>query len=228
MKKLFLITLGAEIDRKSLVEHLGRRKDFGMWFYSMPSSFFIYSSLDAGEIALAIKEKEPDIKRYFVTCINDANYYGLMPTDHWDIVNNNGAEKAYSLAFEGYYLKPSGLPHTSGLYCVYKCRDNPERNTVSLKQLLYIGQAEDIGQRHEAHEKKTDWENCLHPGETLCYSYARLDKSELDRCEAALIFINKPLCNANLKDRFDYLDTKVIVLGNVGLLVKESIAEQTK
>jgi len=53
------------------------------------------------------------------------------------------ATKSYSLEFDGYWREPnaSGLPPKSGIYCVYACVHNADRKTVSLKRLLYIGEA---------------------------------------------------------------------------------------
>ena len=54
--------------------------------------------------------------------------------------------KKYNVLFNGYRrdVNKAGLPTYSGIYFVYRCTFNEEKQTVSLKELLYIGQAKNI------------------------------------------------------------------------------------
>ena len=47
----------------------------------------------------------------------------------------------YNILFNGYRrdVNKAGLPTYSGIYIVYRCTFNEEKQTVSLKELLYIG-----------------------------------------------------------------------------------------
>jgi len=226
MKSLYLVLLDATLDRNKILDFLGDRPGFGMWFYSMPSSFFIYSSLSPKDIVTLIRENFGD-KRCFVVQATNAPYYGFMPNEHWSIVHNLGAEKRYDLTFEGYYLNADDLPDCSGVYCVYRCTHNSAVRQVCLKELLYVGPAEDIRKRHLNHEKFSSWCSCLGNDERVCFAYAKVAKEDLLRCEAALIFLNKPCCNDNGKDGFHYADTYVSVTGTSGLLKNNVLAERT-
>ena len=56
------------------------------------------------------------------------------------------AEKTFNQEFEGYWraLNAGSLPKVSGIYAVQSCIHNKKEGTVSLKKLIYIGEAEDI------------------------------------------------------------------------------------
>ncbi len=229
MKTLFLITLDAKINREDIVKYLGKLKGFGTWFYSMPGSFFIYSSLNVKEIGEEIsKYCGKEDRRYFITKLTGASYWGWMPKEHWGIVNNNGAEKRYDLQFFGYYGSVSDLPEKSGIYCVYSGVLNHDNNKVLLKKLLYIGKAQNIRMRHTNHERRNEWRSMLSAGESLWYTYTEVVLEEMDRCEAALISINKPICNEQGLNSFGYYDTYISVSGAVALLKNDQVVEQTK
>lgn len=228
MKSLYLVTLDAKINREQAISYLAPKKGFGIWFYSMPSSFFIYSSLSAEDICSMLRENFGVGQRIFVVKVSTSEYFGWMPKSHWEIVNNGGADKRYDLFFKGYYRKASSLPHNAGVYCVYKARYDKEKDVETILELLYIGQAKDICSRHENHNRLEDWISHCRAGEELCYTYAEVDEANLERCEAALIYLNKPICNVQGKDSFGYLDTFVSVTGAVLLLKPQAIAEQTK
>ena len=110
----------------------------------------------------------------------------------------------YSLNFKGYWLEPriSGVPQTSGIYLVYRCTCDDEG--VSLKELLYIGQAKNLYERITTHEKKEVFEKECRLNEFLCYSVAEVSQKDLDIVENALIFAQKPRLNVEYKDRFRY------------------------
>ncbi|MDR1182506.1 MAG: GIY-YIG nuclease family protein [Bacteroidales bacterium] len=114
--------------------------------------------------------------------------------------------KEYNLSFKGYWLdnnRPE-LPDFSGSYLVYKCVYNQEANTVKLLELMYIGQAENIRDRIEKHEKRDVFLKECKNGETLCYSAAEVEKDSLDIVENALIFAQQPKLNDACKDKFNY------------------------
>ena len=62
----------------------------------------------------------------------------------------------YNILFRGYRrdCNRAGLPTYSGIYIVYRCTFNQEKQTVSLKELLYIGQAQNIRDRISGHDKR--------------------------------------------------------------------------
>ena len=110
----------------------------------------------------------------------------------------------YSLNFKGYWIESrlSGIPQTSGIYIVYRCTYDDDG--VSLIEILYIGQAQNLYERITTHNRKKNFENECQTGETLCYSVAEVPQSDLNIVENALIFAQKPRLNEEYKDRFGY------------------------
>lgn len=114
--------------------------------------------------------------------------------------------KAYSLFFKGYWreVNKNGMPSKAGIYLVYRCVYDAKSNTVGLKDIIYIGQAENAHDRIANHDRLNDFKNQLQQGEELCYSFAEVLPSDLDIVENALIFAQKPILNDQLKDTFNY------------------------
>ena len=126
------------------------------------------------------------------------------------------AVKSYSLTFDGYWRapKPGGPPAESGIYCVYACTHDTRMNTVSLRKLLYIGEAANVRERVRGHERWQDWEQELQYGEVLCFSAALIaPESDRQRAEAAMIHHHKPPCNVEYVRSFPYEQTTVSTSG---------------
>lgn len=104
---------------------------------------------------------------------------------------------------EGYILEKDkeALQPYPGIYVVYKCDYNPHDRTVDIKDILYIGEAENIFKRHNSdtpHEHLEDFKRYAGGEEHVCYGEILLqDMSEEDRktIEAAMIHIQQPLIN---------------------------------
>ena len=118
----------------------------------------------------------------------------------------NETIKTYSLDFKGYWreINKAGVPHKPGIYLVYRCVYDSRNNTVGLKDIIYIGKAEDVHDRIANHEKIKHFNDQLQQGEELCYSFADAPVSDLDVVENALILAQKPILNDRLKDTFNY------------------------
>lgn len=118
----------------------------------------------------------------------------------------NESLKSYSLNFEGYWreINKNGIPSKSGIYLVYRCVYDAKSNTVGLKEIIYIGQAENMHDRVANHDKLGAFNSQLQRGEELCYSVATVSNADLDVVENALIFAQKPVLNDKLKDSFNY------------------------
>jgi hypothetical protein len=99
-------------------------------------------------------------------------------------------------------------------------------DSVTLKRILYIGQSENIGNRIKTHERYEDWVSELEWGEYLCFSFAPIARTEVNRfaitdmdiAEAALINFHKPTLNDDFKDHFPYEETNIVISGEKGLL----------
>ena len=132
------------------------------------------------------------------------------------------ATPPYSLTFRGYWLKSScgNMPCGPGIYSVYVCqRDNTSEDTVELRKLLYIGEADNVRDRIATHEKWAAWEKHLDQdrGEDICFSFASTDRHR-ERAEAALIHEHKPPENDEYVTAFPFAETTVHAVGANALL----------
>jgi hypothetical protein len=131
-------------------------------------------------------------------------------------------EETFKLEFQGYWRRNNinGIPDKSGIYCVYECEYVKEKNSVTLINLLYIGQSENVRTRIQNHEKLDDMEMYIRRGNNnheLCFTFAHLN-SDRDRIEAAMIYKHKPPFNDIYRDIFDFDKTTIISSGAVALL----------
>ena len=139
------------------------------------------------------------------------------------------AKQNFTINFDGYRRDEhkSGLPSKSGIYCVYTCVHNAQKNTVALKKLLYIGKADNINDRLANHERLPDWKKRLQPGQVLCYSYGEIGPDESERCEAAMIFEHQPPENTDCKQSFSYDETTISLTGKTALLTTRFTVSRT-
>ena len=121
----------------------------------------------------------------------------------------------YSINVIGYWIDVNRhcLPSCTGVYFVYACTFNPLPNTVTLRRLLYVGQAMDINARLSNHEKRAVWGRYLSPGETVCYSYVQVDGRSLDVVEAALVYKLQPPSNDQLKQAYLHDPVQLVITG---------------
>lgn len=135
------------------------------------------------------------------------------------------------LDFKGYRLEQSknGIEDYSGIYCVYSCKYSETDDTVNIRKLLYIGKAKNLNERINGHERLESWERYLNPGETLCYSRAKIgDQQDRARAEAALIYKHKPPCNDDYTDSFPFPDTRIELTGKTAELVDTFTVRDTR
>ena len=126
----------------------------------------------------------------------------------------------YNVTFKGYRrdVNKAGLPSYGGVYFVYCCIYNEIPRTVTLNKLIYIGKAINIHDRINNHDRYDDFKNQLEQGEQLCYSYSSISPNDMDVVENALIFMQKPILNDDLKDSFNYPDSEFSIEGACALL----------
>jgi excinuclease UvrABC nuclease subunit len=130
------------------------------------------------------------------------------------------AAQTYNIEFDGYWRDENkdGLPGKSGVYCVYSCVYNRSEKSVSIKKLIYIGEAGNVNSRVANHEKCNDWKSHLKSDEELCFSFGGISSTDRDRCEAALIFKHKPPENDEYVDSFPFDQTTMQLSGKTALL----------
>ncbi len=140
-------------------------------------------------------------------------------------------EKAgiFRIEFGGFWPdhNKDGVPFESGLFCVYECTYDEQKNTVSLNKLLYIGEADNARDRIANHEKYDQWKKHVRPGNELCFSFGAKGKFNRERCKAAMIYKHKPPKNTEHKDSFPFDQTKVILSGEIALLTETFALNRT-
>ena len=125
--------------------------------------------------------------------------------------------KTIKLEFGGYRQDNLTGENYSGIYLVYRGIDKGK--TCSIKELIYIGESEDISKRISGHNKWDEWKKQLQNGEKLYFCYAKANKEDRQRAEAALIYKYKPVCNTEFTKKFDdFADTKVEMSGKCAFL----------
>ena len=100
--------------------------------------------------------------------------------------------KTFNLHFDGSWSDSirEELPEYSGVYLVY--RGNLNCGSFLCREILYIGQAQNIRSRHTQHEKRDLFIAELRPSEVLFYSCALVAKADLDQVENVLVFVMHP------------------------------------
>lgn len=125
----------------------------------------------------------------------------------------------YNINFSGYWIEDniSGIPITSGIYLVYRCILAEEG--VTLKEILYIGQADNLYDCLNNHDNIELFRRECRKDEKVCFSVAEVPKDSIDIVENALIFAQKPRFNDNDTDKFQYeTPVSLIIEGRCKLL----------
>lgn len=124
----------------------------------------------------------------------------------------------YHLEILGYFRDEirGRFPELAGIYFVYSGYYNPINKWVTLKRLLYIGETDNLYQRHNEHDKRVDFIKQLSEDEKLFYSFALTEYSEKERkrIESALIYELLPPLNEKSTTTFNYQPTKVEIGGD--------------
>lgn len=130
------------------------------------------------------------------------------------------AEKTITISFDGYWRdeNKSGVPAKSGLYCVYSCTYDVNNKTVSIHNLIYIGEAGDVRSRIANHDKYNDWLKHVKKGDELCFSFGAVESSDRSQAEAAMIFKHKPPENEEYLDSFPFDKTIMSLSGKTAKL----------
>lgn len=140
--------------------------------------------------------------------------------------------KSYTLDFKGFRAEGTlkSLENDAGIYIVFGAVEQ-EDNTVSVKRLIYIGQAADFKERLNpvsGHHCYKEWKAALKAGELLYFSRAQLEESELNRVENALIYHLQPPANEKCKTSFPYDATTITVKGRVAKIEPTTFTVQRK
>ncbi|SRR6266540_347048 len=136
--------------------------------------------------------------------------------------------RSYKVEFDGYWNEAGidEMPNESGVYVVYGSLDKT-MTTIDLRLLIYIGEAEKVGERLTNHEKKPTWHKYLGIGENFRFAFGPVAGTDRERVEAALIFKHQPPANDQYKDSFPFDDTTIYTSGNNALLRDAFIVGRT-
>jgi excinuclease UvrABC nuclease subunit len=139
------------------------------------------------------------------------------------------ATQIFNENIEGYWRDKNkgGIPDHSGVYFVYEASYNSDNDTVSLRRLIYIGEAVNVRERIGSHEKYNEWLNYVGLGNELCFSTGYVESSNRNRVEAAYIFQHKPPVNIDYKSSFPFEQTTIISSGKTALLNTSFIVNYT-
>ena len=112
----------------------------------------------------------------------------------------------YNITFNGYKLERNvdSLPTNSGIYMIYRCVYNPTTNKVNLKELFYIGKATNIHDEVRYHKRRDEFLAQAKQGEEICYANADVSRVQYDIIENALIYMQEPRLNNDLKDNYHH------------------------
>jgi excinuclease UvrABC nuclease subunit len=140
-------------------------------------------------------------------------------------------QQSYSLQFDGYWLEAGlgNLPAKSGIYGVYACTYDKGQNSVSLRELVYIGEGANVRDRVSGHDRWSAWRAQLKSGEVLCFNAALIGgESDRQRAEAAMIFKHKPRCNTTYVDTFPFDTTTVSTSGKNARMQSSFTVQRTE
>ena len=128
-----------------------------------------------------------------------------------------------NLEFDGYWLdrNKSGIPSKAGIYCVYTCLYNKSENTVSIRNLVYIGEATDVNNRISNHEKLDRFLAQCSNDEVICYSFAPVLNQDRAKAEAALIYKHKPFLNDEYKYNYPFPSVRISITGKTAFLYSD-------
>ena len=76
-------------------------------------------------------------------------------------------------------VNKNGIPDASGIYCVYACTYNAITDKVSIRELIYVGESDNIWNRISNHERLADWKKPTRPCVIHLPVLARMTESEL-------------------------------------------------
>jgi len=89
MNHLYLLVFNSKIDRDALSKFLDTIPMVTNWFYSIPNSIFVWSTMMANDLFARIEERFGQ-NRMFITEVSTTNRQGRMPTEHWNLIEDVG------------------------------------------------------------------------------------------------------------------------------------------
>lgn len=121
---------------------------------------------------------------------------------------------------DGYWSesRKAGIPDHAGIFFVYTGSFITSSEGVSLRSLIYIGEADNLYERIRQHEKRVDWQSFLNDGEELWFSVAKIPPVDCTRVKAAFVYQHRPPANTQFVNEFPFIRTTIHANGMIVLL----------
>ena len=136
-------------------------------------------------------------------------------------------KKEFILNVQGYFRDEirKQFPQTEAIYFVYKGEYLTAEKTCLLKNILYIGETDNLYSTFNEHENRKNFIESLKEDEMLFYTFANVHfpPEERKRIVEALVYELKPSLNLHGNDSFAYPPTRVVVEGNRHAFIPASI-----
>lgn len=136
-------------------------------------------------------------------------------------------KKEFILNVQGYFRDEirKQFPQAEAIYFVYKGEYLTADKACLLKNILYIGETEDLYKIFNEHENRKEFLESLKEDEMLFYTFAivHLPLEERKRIVEALVYELNPLLNIQNNNSFSYPPTRVVVEGNRHAFIPASI-----
>lgn len=128
---------------------------------------------------------------------------------------------------DGYWLgnKCRTMPQAGGVFFVYRGQKLEQEYGIQIIELLYIGEASDVGETIMEHEYYNDWQAELKGGERLCFSFSEVKKCDRQHVLSAFILHHKPRMNDHEDKCFLFPNTRIVTLGAISKLSEEFVVK---
>lgn len=134
------------------------------------------------------------------------------------------AAKIFNLNMIGYWResKKIGLPAFTGVFFVYECSYDNIKDTVGLKRILYIGEAENINSSIATNPNFERWRSFVNINNELCFSVCYVEKMYRVQVAVAFIFKYRPVGNSNDHLVFPFDATNILIAGKTNMLLENN------
>ena len=133
------------------------------------------------------------------------------------------AVQVFTVDIQGFWrdLNRRALPVTPGVYFVYEAAYNQKFDSMILRRLIYIGEADNIKESIINTTKYNSWLNHVRYGNELCYAVAYINATDRSRVKAAFVNKHNPIVQDEKSQVINYEETIIKTNGEEALLSSE-------
>jgi hypothetical protein len=134
------------------------------------------------------------------------------------------AVKTFNLNMQGYWreINKAGIPDFSGVFFVYESQYDADRDTVSLKRLLYVGEGENIKVKIATHPNYNRWKSLLNINNEMCFSVCYVEDTNRIQVMTAFIYKFRPIGNNGYINNFPFDETNILIEGKTNMLMENN------